>query len=102
MKVKIGKNKYIIASDSRQYMLGTYTGRKDKDGNDVIEYIGYYRTIDVLLRELLQTEARLSSANSLDKYLEDVQKVQKKIEKIAMEMAKLIDKEKEFKEKLNA
>ena len=100
MKIKVCNNEYIILSDSRQYMLAQDTGRKDKDRAPVLDYIGYYTHIDNLLRALMDREARLSKAESLDKYLEDVKKIRDDIKHCTMCMAQMIGKEKEFKEKL--
>ncbi len=100
MKVKVCNGEYIISSDSRQYTLAQDTGRKDKDGEPVLDYIGYYTHIDNLLRALMAREARLSKAESLDKYLEDVQKAAEDVKYWTMCMAQMIGKSKEFKKKL--
>ena len=101
MKIHVGKNNYIINSDSRQYMLGKYTGRKDNDGRDIIDYIGFYTTVEPLLVYLVEKEARLSAANSLDKYIDDYRQIAEDVKKVAAAMASLINSDDEFKKLLD-
>ena len=101
MKVDVGKHQYRITSDSRQYMLATYTNRKDKDGNDIVEYIGYYPKIDNLLVALLNKEGRLSEAKSLEQHIKEYRKIANDVHNIAKTMAHLVGNEAEFKKLLN-
>ena len=101
MEIKLGRGKYVIKSDSRQYMLCQDTGRKDKDGNVAYDYLGYYAHIENLIKDLLQRAGYLSRATNFDTYIKDIEKAKRDIEKIALSMAKLIKNEKEFKKLLN-
>lgn len=82
-------------------MLCQDTGRKNKDGEIVYDYLGYYAHIENLINDLLQKASYLSRATSFDTYIKDIEKVKKDVEKIATSMAKLIGNEKEFKKLLN-
>lgn len=101
MNIKLGRGKYVIKSDSRQYMLLKDTGKKDKDNNIIYDYLGYYAHIENLIPALLQTASYLSRATDFDTYIKDITKIKKDVEKIAVNMAKLIGNEKEFKRLLN-
>ena len=101
MKIKVLHSDYIITSDSRQYMLAQDTGRKDKDGRPILDYIGYYHKIDNLLKALMIREPKLSKAQSFDTYMRDVQKAERDIHRVAKALAQIIGKEKEFKKAID-
>ena len=102
MKIKIGNSNYIITSDTRQYMLGVDTGRKDADGRPVIDYIGFYHKIDNLLNALMIREPKMSKAQDFEKYIKDVRKAERDIAKLTNCLAQIIGKESEFKKKLES
>lgn len=92
MKVKVLNDRYIIGSDTRQYTLALDNGRVDKEGRPILDYIGFYRDIEYLLIALFKQASRKSDAETIEKFLEDVQKAQDDVTKIAHQIGEKVGK----------
>lgn len=68
ISIKIGE-KYVITSDNLQFILNQVAVKGDKSnqaGETYLKAVGYYYSIDLLVKALMQRELRQSDATSLE------------------------------------
>ncbi len=78
---------YGLMSGERQYTLGKWTTRK-KDGEKVktLKDRTYHKDLSSVFRTYKQKKVRRSNAQSFEELLEEVEKVDKKIDEITKEL----------------
>lgn len=83
MKVQIEDNLFI-ESDGIQYVLKEYSGttHTNKDGKEIENFkaLGYYGTINQVVKSLLQMKIKKSTADNLQELTADIERIHKDID----------------------
>lgn len=83
MKVQVEDNLFI-ESDGIQYILKEYSGTTytNKDGKEIENFkaLGYYGTINQVVKSLLQMKVKQTTATYLQELIADVEKIKKDID----------------------
>lgn len=75
MKVNIEKNLYLEA-DSNQFILKEYSGKKDTQGREVYNIIGYYVHIDQVVKTLATRKLKKTTAKNLKELAEQISEME--------------------------
>ena len=81
MKIHV-EDKLYIESDERQFILKEYTGKLDKEGNELYKTIGYFGKVNQALKHLVKLEVMKSEATNVRELIEDVERIEVKIESL--------------------
>lgn len=79
MKVCIENNLYI-ESDGMQFIVKEYTGKQDKNENDLYKTHGYYPTVEGALKKVVKMKVMDSTAQTLGELLAEVESIRGYIE----------------------
>ena len=111
MNIKIWDDRYIIRSDARQYRLIEIKEKAPDEESDDVQAdengtyevnIGYYSSMVSLFRGLVEREGRLNKCTTLEGYVKQIEKINKKLEENLMSIAAMIGKKESLKRIIDA
>jgi hypothetical protein len=79
MKIQV-EDKLFVESDGMQFMLKQYNGKLDEKGNEGYKVLGYFSTLAQAVKHLIKLECMASTAETFQQLLEDVARLEKKID----------------------
>lgn len=81
MKIKVEENLFI-ESDGMQFLLKQYSGKVDKDNRETYKTLGYFGTVNALLKSLLQKKILNSNVTTIKELLERVKQIEKELDEL--------------------
>lgn len=83
MKVLLDKRKKLyLESDAHNYMINKYSGKKDKNGNEIYQTLCYAGKIEHAIKYLYELKLRESTATSMKELIEDHKQIIKEIKEL--------------------
>ena len=82
-------NKYVLMSDSRQYILGARYKSKNKDTGEIEEKVSpekFHSTLSGILRIYKEVKMKKADVSSFEGVSKEIQKLNDKIDKISKEL----------------
>lgn len=81
MKIQV-EDKIFIESDDMQYILKRYTGKFDKNDKESYKVLGYFNTIQQIVKHLMKMEVMKSTASDLKELLADIERIENRINEL--------------------
>lgn len=81
MKVQV-EDKIFIESDERQFILKQYSGKFDKNDNELFKPLGYFGSINQALKHLVKLNIMKSDAKTIGELIKDVERIEKRINEL--------------------
>jgi hypothetical protein len=81
MKIHV-EDKLYIESDDMQYILKQYSGKFDKEGKETYKTLGYFPTLQQVVKHLIKLNIMKSNAETLKELLEDITRIEKRIKEL--------------------
>lgn len=79
MKIQIEENLFI-ESDSLQFLIKEYSGKKDKKGYAEYNVHGYFVSLAQAVKHLVKMKIKESTAKTLGELLKDIKRIEAYIE----------------------
>lgn len=81
MKIQV-EDKLFIESDDMQFMIKKYSGKLDKNGNEISKTLGYFSTLKQTVNHLIKMHCLASTAETFEQLFEDLDRIENKIDSI--------------------
>lgn len=81
MKIHI-KDSLYVESDSTQFIIKRYSGKQDKNGNDLFNTLGFFGSLASVVKYLIKMEMMESEATTLKELLVDIERIEREINRL--------------------